>query len=161
MGDAGLLRRGVGQVARVPRVGREELVRFFTLTSADESFVRSHRGPVNRLGGVQLCTLPWLGFVPDDVGSAPGRGGGAGDRVSAHPGGNPWFLWGREQTRAGHLVEIAKFLGWRQAGEAEFKELGIAVEPEWAGGTGREGTTSSSASGSVDRTWRKCTSGRR
>jgi hypothetical protein len=27
---------------------------------------------MGRLGAaVQLCSLPWLGFVPDDVGSAP------------------------------------------------------------------------------------------
>ncbi|MGP3921925.1 DUF4158 domain-containing protein [Streptomyces sp. 8N616] len=30
------------------------------------------RSPKDRLGlAVQLCTLPWLGFVPDDVASAP------------------------------------------------------------------------------------------
>jgi hypothetical protein len=30
------------------------------------------RGPGDRLGmAVQLATLPWLGFVPDDVASAP------------------------------------------------------------------------------------------
>jgi hypothetical protein len=47
-----------------PEIGREELVRFFTLTPADESFIRTHRGPVNRLGvAVQLGTFPWLGFV--------------------------------------------------------------------------------------------------
>jgi hypothetical protein len=30
--------------------------------------VRKFRGPGNVLGAaVQLCTLPWLGFVPDEV----------------------------------------------------------------------------------------------
>jgi hypothetical protein len=55
-------------------IGREELIRFFTLTTADVAFIDPGRGrgPVDRLGlAVQLCTLPWLGFVPDDVLAAP------------------------------------------------------------------------------------------
>jgi hypothetical protein len=55
-----------------PQISREELVRYFTLTPADEGFLAAHRRPANRLGlAVQLCTLPWLGFVPDNVASAP------------------------------------------------------------------------------------------
>jgi hypothetical protein len=56
-----------------PEINREELIRFFTLTAADVEFVDPGRGrgPGDRLGlAVQLCTLPWLGFVPDDVASA-------------------------------------------------------------------------------------------
>lgn len=35
-------------------------------------FVRKFRGQGNALGAaVQLCTLSWLGFVPDEVASAP------------------------------------------------------------------------------------------
>ncbi len=59
---------------RFPEIGREELFRFFTLTPADAAFVDPGRGrgPADRLGlAVALCTLPWLGFVPDDVTSAP------------------------------------------------------------------------------------------
>jgi Domain of unknown function (DUF4158) len=49
-------------------IGWDELIRYFTLTSADEAFVRSKRSPTTMLGvTVQLCTLPWLGFVPDEV----------------------------------------------------------------------------------------------
>lgn len=57
-----------------PEIGREELFRFFTLAPADVAFVDPGRGrgPADRLGlAVTLCTLPWLGFVPDDVGAAP------------------------------------------------------------------------------------------
>ena len=57
-----------------PEINREELIRFFTLTPADVEFIDPGRGrgPSDRLGlAVQLCTLPWLGFVPDDVSSAP------------------------------------------------------------------------------------------
>ncbi|MGW0591330.1 DUF4158 domain-containing protein [Streptosporangium sp. NPDC002607] len=55
---------------RFPEIDREELFRFFTLTPADLAFIDPGRGrgPVDRLGlAVALCTLPWLGFVPDDV----------------------------------------------------------------------------------------------
>jgi|GEM_PF-2125270 Domain of unknown function (DUF4158) len=35
-------------------------------------FVRKFRGQGNALGAaIQLCTLSWLGFVPDEVASAP------------------------------------------------------------------------------------------
>ncbi|MFI7612771.1 DUF4158 domain-containing protein [Nonomuraea terrae] len=57
-----------------PEMGRDELARFFTLTPADVAFVDPGRGrgPADRLGlAVALCTLPWLGFVPDKVLSAP------------------------------------------------------------------------------------------
>lgn len=57
-----------------PEISRDELFRHFTLTSADVAFVDpgAGRGPADRLGlSVQLSTLPWLGFVPDDVASAP------------------------------------------------------------------------------------------
>ena len=57
---------------RFPEIGREELFRFFTLAPADLAFVDPGRGPAHRLGlAVALCSLPWLGFVPDDVASAP------------------------------------------------------------------------------------------
>jgi hypothetical protein len=61
-----------------PEIGREELIRFFTLTSADVAFVDPGRGrgPADRLGlALQLCTLPWLGFVPDEVRVAPPAAG--------------------------------------------------------------------------------------
>lgn len=57
-----------------PDIGKDELIRFFTLTPADVAFVDPGRGrgPSDRLGlAVALSTLPWLGFVPDDVATAP------------------------------------------------------------------------------------------
>jgi len=57
-----------------PGIGSDELIRFFTLTPADVGYVDPGRGrgPVDRFGlAVQLATLPWLGFVPDDVAAAP------------------------------------------------------------------------------------------
>src|SRR5690349_17139179 len=55
-----------------PEIGLDDLIQFVTLTAQDHAFVETHRGAGNRLGiAVQLCTLPWLGFVPDDVAAAP------------------------------------------------------------------------------------------
>lgn len=62
------------RLRELPEIGRDELVRFFTLAAADVAFVDPGRGrgPADRLGlAVTLCTLPWLGFVPDEVRSAP------------------------------------------------------------------------------------------
>jgi hypothetical protein len=58
----------LAQLRGFPEIGRAELIRFFMLTPADEEFVRRFRDKRNVLGAaVQLCTLPWLGFVPEDV----------------------------------------------------------------------------------------------
>ena len=70
-----------------PEIGRSELIRYFTLTPADEAFVRKFRGQGNVLGAaVQLCTLSWLGFVPHEVAAAPGGRGGALGREAGDPG---------------------------------------------------------------------------
>ena len=61
-----------------PEIGLDELIQFFTLTAQDQAFIQAHRGAGNRLGiAVQLCSLPWLGFVPDDVGCGADVGGDA------------------------------------------------------------------------------------
>jgi len=62
------------QLRSFPDIGKDDLIRYFTLTPADIAFVDpGHgRGPADRLGlAVQLATLPWLGFVPDEVTAAP------------------------------------------------------------------------------------------
>src|SRR6266540_3941770 len=85
------------QLRLFPDIGRDDLIRYFTLTPADVAFIDSGRGrgPGDRLGlAVQLATLPWLGFVPDEVGSAP-------------------------------QVAVAGYLGWKSApaGSMAVKEL--------------------------------------
>ncbi|MCA1675955.1 MAG: DUF4158 domain-containing protein, partial [Actinobacteria bacterium] len=53
-------------------IADEDLVTFFRLEDEDLRWVRERRGGANRLGlALQLCTLPWLGFVPDDLSSPP------------------------------------------------------------------------------------------
>jgi hypothetical protein len=110
-----------------PEVGRDELFRFFTLTPADVAFVDPGRGrgPADRLGlAVTLCTLPWLGFVPDKVSAAPPVVVVA--RLADQLGVDPDALrsYGRRaKTRTEHLRLVAKYLGWRLPTTLELKEL--------------------------------------
>ncbi len=109
-----------------PEINEEELIRFFTLRPADVGFIDPGlgRSPKDRLGlAVQLCTLPWLGFVPDDVASAPPA---AVARLSEHfqiPIGELRFHGERKQTRIGHLREVTRHLNWKLAKALAEKEL--------------------------------------
>ena len=50
----------------------DDLIRAFTLTGADRDLVAIRRGAANRLGlALQLCALPYLGFVPRNLSAAP------------------------------------------------------------------------------------------
>src|ERR1022692_1874007 len=106
------------QLRSFPDIGRDDLIRYFTLTQADVGFVDPGRGrgPADRLGlAVQLCTLPWLGFVPDEVSSAPPV---AVARLAERLGLDPEVLEGygrRSHTRSDHLLLVAKYLGWKSA----------------------------------------------
>jgi Domain of unknown function (DUF4158) len=116
------------QLRSFPEISRDELFRYFTLTSADVAFVDpgAGRGPADRLGmAVQLSTLPWLGFVPEDVASAPPA---AVARLAEQLGLDPGALRGygkRAHTRSDHLNKVAKYLTWKTAaaGSREMKEL--------------------------------------
>lgn len=106
------------QLRSFPEISADELIRYFTPTSADVAFVDPGRGrrSVDQLGMlVQLCTLLWLGFVPDDVASAPPA---AMARVAERLGVSPaaLSLYGhRAQTRSDHLGQVAKYLEWQTA----------------------------------------------
>ena len=50
----------------------DDVIAFFTLTDAELRLVKQHHGEANRLGfALQLCALRYLGFIPDDLKSAP------------------------------------------------------------------------------------------
>ncbi|MFG1687698.1 DUF4158 domain-containing protein [Nonomuraea sp. NPDC049269] len=106
------------QLRSYPEIASDELIRYFTPTAADVAFVDpgKGRGTIDQLGMlVQLCTLPWLGFVPDDVAAAPAV---AVARVAERLGVTPAALrlYGkRDQTRSDHLGLIAKYLEWQTA----------------------------------------------
>ena len=50
----------------------DDVITFFTLTEQDQNLVRIRRGDHNRIGfALQLGTLRYLGFCPDDLSSIP------------------------------------------------------------------------------------------
>ncbi|MFN2535708.1 MAG: DUF4158 domain-containing protein, partial [Pseudonocardiaceae bacterium] len=111
---------------KFPEIGREELFRFFTLTPADLAFIDPGRGrgSADRLGlAVTLCTLPWIGFAPDEVAAAPRA---AVVRLDEQLQVDPDALrsYGRRaKTRTEHLRLVARYLGWRAPTALELKEL--------------------------------------
>jgi hypothetical protein len=114
----------LAQLRGFPEIGRAELIRFFMLTPADEEFVRRFRDKRNVLGAaVQLCTLPWLGFVPDDVPSAPAAAVARLSERLGIPVGELRGYGAREQTRSDHLRGVAAYLGWRQVDGPRWKDL--------------------------------------
>jgi hypothetical protein len=112
-----------------PDIGRDDLIRYFTLTPADVAFLDPGRGrgPADRLGlAVALATLPWLGFVPDEVRAAPPA---AVARLAQQLGLDPAVLEGygqRAHTRSDHVRLVAGYLGWKSvpAGSAAMKGPG-------------------------------------
>jgi hypothetical protein len=94
------------------------------LTPADEAFVRQFRGSVNVFGAaVQLCTLPWLGFVPAAVASAPAAAVARLSERLGIPVGDLRGYGAREQTRSDHLRLVTAYAGWRTVDAAEWKGL--------------------------------------
>jgi len=71
----------------------------------------------------QLCTLPWLGFVPDDVPSAPAAAVARLSERLGIPVGELRGYGARAQTRSGHLRDVAAYLGWRQVDGPRWKDL--------------------------------------
>jgi len=109
-----------------PEITESELIRFFTLAPPDIEFIDPGRGrsPANRLGlAVQLCTLPWLGFVPDDVTAAPPTAVARLSQQLGIPVGELRHYGTRSHTRTDHLASVAKYQGWKSAKDIEYKEL--------------------------------------
>ncbi|WP_255659615.1 DUF4158 domain-containing protein [Pseudonocardia sp. ICBG1293] len=88
----------------------------FTLAPADVAFVDPGRGrgAADRLGlAVAVCSLSWLGFVPDEVASAPQA---AVVRLAEQLRVDPAVIgsYGRRaKTATEHLRLAAQYLGWR------------------------------------------------
>lgn len=109
-----------------PDISADDLATYFHLGDDDVAWLaREHRGPANRLAlAVQLCTVPWLGFVPPDLASAPAAAIG---RLAAQLGADPESLAGyggwKGRTRTEHVREVLDRLGWRRPGPGELKRL--------------------------------------
>lgn len=105
-------------------ISREDLGRFFTLTAQDLEIVAQQRGDYNRLGfALQLCSLRYLGFVPDDLLHPPQtvlkllayQLGVSVEVIDAYGE--------REQTRSDHLLQIMEYLAYHRATSSDLQTL--------------------------------------
>ncbi|HLB87879.1 MAG TPA: Tn3 family transposase [Terriglobales bacterium] len=98
-----------------PALTAEDLVTFFTLSEADQEQMPVHAGPHIRLGfALELCALRFMGFVPDDLTSAPPEAVtfiaqqlALAPEVLAH-------YTGSAHTRMHHRQTIQAYLGYRK-----------------------------------------------
>ena len=110
-------------------IAEHDLVTFFTLTSDEVAWLRGNVRVENRLGAtVQLCTLPWLGWVPDDLTGCPSAAvSRLGGQLGLAPNEVPELLasyggW-EGRTRRDHRALVLTRLGWRTCGSRERKQL--------------------------------------
>jgi hypothetical protein len=107
-----------------PEVPPEDLGAYFTLSDRDLTKVRRQRGVSNRLGfALQLCTLRYLGFVPDPLRSAPPI---AIAHLALQLGTAPESLaaYGdRPHTRTDDFQEVVAYLGFHKARAADIRDL--------------------------------------
>jgi hypothetical protein len=113
---------------RFPRdISPADLLAFFALSDDELELIGDRRGDHNRLGfGLQLKTLPYLGFVPDDLGSAPARVVSYLALQLSAPSDALQQYGDREHTRTDHLQEIQARLGFRDASQHE-----LAMHTTW------------------------------
>ena len=84
-----------------------DLLASFTLSDADLDLIGDRRGDHNRLGyALQLKALPYLGFVPDDLATAPSRFVAYLALQLSVPCAALTEYGDREHTRTDHLREI-------------------------------------------------------
>ena len=110
-------------------VADDDLITYFTLTSNDLDWLGSKTRAENRLGAaLQLCALPWLGWVPDDLAACPstavarlaGQLGLTGEEAQGMLAG--YGGW-EGRTRRDHRGLVLGRLGWRTAAASDRKQL--------------------------------------
>ncbi len=105
-------------------IASEDLVTFFTLSERDLRSIPRSRDPHNRLGyALQLCTLRFMGFGPDDLGSAPPDAVAfVAHQLAVAPDGLAAY-GARAQTRQDHLLAVQTHLGYRKVGRDDVHTL--------------------------------------
>jgi len=110
-------------------IADDDLVTYFTLTGDDLGWLGANVRAENRLGAVvQLCALPWLGRIPDELSACPSaavrRLAGqlllAGDDV---PGMLSAYGGWEGRTRRDHRALVLARLGWRASAAGDRKQL--------------------------------------
>lgn len=109
-------------------IADDDLITYFTLTGDDLGWLGANVRAENRLGAVvQLCALPWLGRIPDELSACPSavcRLAGqlllAGDDV---PGMLSAYGGWEGPTRRDHRALVLARLGWRVSAAGDRKQL--------------------------------------
>jgi hypothetical protein len=99
----------------------DDLIIFFTLSLPEKKLITQCSTDYNQLGfALQLGTLRYLGFVPDELTSAPKSVTEyLANQIKINP--NCLSLYGkRDKTRTNHLLKIQAHLGWRKATNLDF-----------------------------------------
>jgi len=107
-------------------VPESDRIQYFTLTPEDQVQIKRQRRSENRLGfALQLCTLRYLGFCPDDLQPVPSEV----VEFLAHqlqiPVESLTHYAQRSQTRTEHLQQIQVYLGFRDLTAQDFKQLAL------------------------------------
>jgi hypothetical protein len=102
----------------------EDLITFFTLSEEDHAQIPVHAGPHARLGfGLELCALRFMGFVPDDLTSAPPEAVTFVARQLAVELGVLAHYTGSAHTRMHHRQTIQAYLGYRRTRHEDMERL--------------------------------------
>jgi TnpA family transposase len=105
-------------------VEHDDLVTFFTLSDEDKARIPVSSAASNRLGfALQLCTVRFIGFVPNALTSMPAP---VVEHVANQLGVAPRVLasyGARAHTRTDHLQEVLGYLGYRRANRGDLKGL--------------------------------------
>jgi TnpA family transposase len=97
-------------------IPEDDLSVFFLLSETDHQAVNRQHDDHTRLGfALQLCTLRYLGFVPQDLGTAPSSAVGyVAEQLHVRP--EVIEAYGsRIATRTTHLQQVQRHLGFRRA----------------------------------------------
>jgi Domain of unknown function (DUF4158) len=107
----------------------EDAVTYFTLSADDKSWLAGFNRQHNHLGvAVQLSTLPWLGWIPDDLAGCPATAlDRLADALAIAPGTSSALLaeyggW-QGRTRREHRARVLARLGWRLCAAGQRKLL--------------------------------------
>ena len=115
----------IERLERFPEtIDRRDLARRFQLDGDDVRFVRQQNGASGRLGiALQLCSLRWLGFVPDELSGAPPEAIAKLAETLDLPARAMFDYSVRAPTRREHRLAVREHAGFVSAGQAELELL--------------------------------------
>lgn len=107
--------------AEIPQA---ELIKFFTLSAADLDEIRKRTGDHNRLGyAMLLCSLRYLGFVPDNLTDASGFVVNHVARQLEVPPESLSLYGSRSKTRTENTRAVQCYLGFHKATDENLRTL--------------------------------------